>query len=558
MIENVLLKSIIYLKEKTMKTFKFNIILALALGFGLSSCSNSFLDVESETNITDDNFYKTLADAEMALVGCYDGYQRTSSNGNLSFYVVSEVLSDNCFGGTGNTDGRGYQALDRFDISQSPSDNNLFNGTWTDYYAGIFRCNTLLQKLEGVSWGDSNQTAKARIEGETRFLRAILYFDLVRLFEKVPLLTEPTTANLPQSESVETYKLIAQDLKFAAENIPADAYPKSKAKENDGRVTRYAAEAMLARVYLFYTGYYGSDDLGVTKAEVLSGVEDVINSKEFDLIPTFKSLWPAASYVANTADNTLDKSGYAGMGNVETVFAQKFNSTTDYDGNVDGNRWLVMMGLRNTNFSPYGKGWGACTVNPRLVSAYTSLDSRKTASMIDIEGEGILNTFDLAGQREYTGYSVKKYTPTALPDGTSDTGGLNDFQISQDQDFVVIRYADVLLMAAELGSANAQSYYDLVRKRAGLTTKAVSQANLLEERRLEFAFEGLRYWDLLRQGLDVAASTIAQTQSVLSGNASDVVTITADNIKTTRGFMQIPNTQITLSNGVLIQNSGWK
>ena len=169
MIENVLLKSIIYLKEKTMKTFKFNIILALALGFGLSSCSNSFLDVESETNITDDNFYKTLADAEMALVGCYDGYQRTSSNGNLSFYVVSEVLSDNCFGGTGNTDGRGYQALDRFDISQSPSDNNLFNGTWTDYYAGIFRCNTLLQKLEGVSWGDSIKQQRLVLRAKPAF-----------------------------------------------------------------------------------------------------------------------------------------------------------------------------------------------------------------------------------------------------------------------------------------------------------------------------------------------------------------------------------------------------
>lgn len=541
-----------------MKTLKINIILAVALGFGLSSCSNSFLDVESQTNVTDDNFYKTLNDAEMALVGCYDGYQRTSSNGNLSFYVVSEVLSDNCFGGTGNTDDRKYQALDRFDISQSPSDNNLFNGTWTDYYAGIFRCNTLLKKLNGVLWGDNNPIAKGRIEGETRFLRAILYFDLVRLFEKIPLLTEPTTANLPQADPAEVYKLIAEDLKLASENIPANAYPKSKASENDGRVTRYAAEAMLARVYLFYTGYYGTDNLGVTKAEVLSGLEDIIKSKEFDLVTTFKSLWPAASYIPNKEDNTLNKSGYAGMGNIETVFAQKFNNTTDYNGNLDGNRWLVMMGLRNTNFSPYGKGWGACSVNPQLVKAYTPLDTRKVASVIDIEGEGILNSFDIKSQREYTGYSVKKYTPTAFPDGTSDTGGLKDFQISQDQDFVLIRYSDVLLMAAELGSTSAQSYYDLVRKRAGLTTKSVSQNNIMEERRLEFAFEGIRYWDLLRQGIDITASTIAQTQTVLSGNASDVITITADNIKKTRGFMQIPNTQITLSNGVLKQNSGWE
>lgn len=546
-----------------MNKFKLNIMILGAMSVGLFSCSETFLDVEPQTSILDQNFYKTEADAEMALIGCYDGFQRTSSNGNFAFFVASEVLSDECFGGTGNTDGRGYQAVDRFDISQSPSDNNMFNGTWSDYYAGIFRCNTLLQKLPGITaWKSKDETViattKSRIEGETRFLRAILYFDLVRLFEKVPLLKEPTTANTPQADPTETYKLIVEDLKFAAANIPATAYPKAKAADNDGRATQYAAKAMLARVYLFYTGYYAKDDLGVTKAEVLAGLEDVIASKEFELIPDFKKLWPASSYVPDAANNKLDKSSYAGEGNKETVFAQKFNNTQDYNGMVDGNRWLVMMGMRNTNNSPYGKGWGACTVNPRLVSAYTAGDVRKSASIIDIKGEGIEKSFDLKDQREYTGYSVKKYTPTALPDGTSDTGGSNDFQISQDQDFVVIRYADVLLMAAELGSPNALDYYNQVHTRAGLTAKtSVTRADILEERRLELAFEGIRYWDLLRQGLSTAASTIAQTQNVLSGKANDVVTITADNITKTRGFMQIPNTQITLSNGVLVQNAGW-
>lgn len=530
-------------------------ILIIALGFGLASCSESYLDVEPMTDVLDNSFYQTVGDAEMALIGCYDGYQRTTSNGNLSFYVISEVLSDNCFGGTGNTDGRNYQALDRFDISQSPSDNNLFNGTWTDYYAGIFRCNTLLQKLDGIDFGD-NQSTRNRIEGETRFLRAKMYFDMVRLFEKIPLLAEPTTDNVPQAEPSETYKLITEDLKFAADNIPEDAYPKANAAKNDGRVTAHAAKALLARVYLFYTGYYGNNDLGVTKDEVLAGLEEVIASEEFGLVEDFKSLWPAASYVPNEEDTTLDKSGYAGRGNIEVVFAQKFNNTQNYNGMLDGNRWLVMMGLRNTNASPYGRGWGACTVNPDLVNAYANDDERKEASIIDIEGEGI-EDFDLADQREYTGYTVKKYTPTALPDGTSDTGGENDFQISQDQDFIVIRYADVLLMAAELGSPNAQDYYDQVRTRAGLTARPVSQENIMEERKLEFAFEGLRYWDLLRQGLDVAAAEIAQTEDVLSGGAPDQVVISADNIKKTRGFMQIPNTQITLSDGVLKQNPGW-
>lgn len=539
-----------------MNKLKRNILIVLGVSLGLFSCTDSFLDTESKTKLGEGNFYKTIADADMALVGCYDGFQRTSSNGNLAFYVASEILSDNCFGGTGNTDGRGYQALDRFDITQSPSDNNLFNGTWSDYYTGIFRCNKLLNKLDGTDF-TSNPNARFRIEGEARFLRALMYFDLVRLFERVPLLTASTTENVPQAEVADTYKLIVEDLLFASTNIAADAYPKAKASENDGRVTRYAAKALLARVYLFYTGYYGADDLGVTKAQVLQGLEDVISSGEFGLITEYHKLWPAASYVPNKTDNTLDKSAYAGTGNIETIFAEKFNNTSNYNGDVDGNRWLVMMGLRNTSWSPYGKGWGACTVNPRLVNAFESSDDRKVASIINIEGEGIKKKFDLKDQREYTGYTVKKYTPTAFPDGSSDAGGSKDFQISQDQDYIIIRYADVLLMAAELGSAKAQDYYNLVRNRAGLTNKTVTQANIMEERRFEFAFEGIRYWDLLRQGLSVAALTIAQTQMVLSGGNDDQIVITADNITKTRGFMQIPNTQITLSNGVLKQNAGW-
>lgn len=532
-------------------------------GMGLFSCGDSFLDVEPMTSILDENFYASQNDAEMALIGCYDGYQRTSSNGNLAFYVVSEVLSDDCFGGTGNTDGRGYQVLDRFDKSQSASDNNLFNGTWSDYYAGIFRCNTLLKKMGGITkWNSAdeaaNTKARNRIEGETRFLRAILYFDLVRLFENVPLLTEPTTDNLPQSEPLETYKLIVSDLKFAAENIPADAYPKAQASKNDGRATSYAAKAMLARVYLFYSGYYGKEDIGVAKAEALKALEDVIASQEFNLVPEYKSLWPAASYVSDKANNILDKSGYAGKGNEEVVFAQKFNNTQDYNGMVDGNRWLIMMGLRNTSFSPYGRGWGACTVNPRTAKAFGADDKRKAASIIDMETEGIFPAFDIKDQREYTGYAVKKYTPTANPDGTDDVGGEKDFQISQDQDFIVIRYADVLLMAAELGSPNALQYFNKVRTRAGLPAKSsISNADVLNERHFEFAFEGIRYWDLLRQGLNTAAAAIAQTQDVLSGNAADKVTISSEKIVATRGFMQVPNAQITLSNGVLKQNAGW-
>src|SRR5690606_28009190 len=151
----------------------------------------------------------------------------------------------------------------------------------------------------------------------------------------------------------------------------------------------------------------------------------------------------------------------------------------------------------------------------------------------------------------------------SYPDGRSVADSLSGgggFMITQFQDYVAIRYADVLLMAAELGSANAQTYFDAVRQRAyktAFTPLAVSQQNIMNERRLEFALEGIRYWDLLRQGVSVAASTIAESTELPNGGTPTPKVISATKIEGTRGFQQIPRNQVTLSNGVLVQNQGW-
>ena len=211
------------------------------------------------------------------------------------------------------------------------------------------------------------------------------------------------------------------------------------------------------------------------------------------------------------------------------------------------------------------------------MNSFQSGDTRSTASIIDCEAEGLVDhdNFSLLynDQREYTGYAIKKYSPLAIwqqaEDGTwSEINevmgkdiGAGEYQLSPYQDFIVVRYSDVLLMAAELGSPNAQSYLDAVRDRAfgGDTSKRVTatKENILKERMYEFAFEGLRYWDLLRQGVEVAASEIAETRTVLSGGVEDVVTIQSSKVVSTRGLCQIPYNQINLSNGVLKQNAGW-
>lgn len=539
---------------------KLSIYFLALLATLFSACSESFLDTESKTELNEETFYKTKGDAEKAIIGCYDGIQVLYSNG-VAFPVMSEVLSDNCFGATGNGDGFGYQMLDEFDLQRSPADVDLLNGNWVAYYRAIYRINVLLQKMDQINW-DGDEAYRNNIEAQARFLRAYAYFDMVRIWEKVPLVTEPTNENVAQAEPDAIYAQIAQDLQFAAE--------KGSSTVEAGRVNKYAAKALLARVYLFYTGYYGKADLsGITKATVLAGLEDVITSSgttQYGLVDQYKNLWPAAAATVNAAKTGIETT-YAGKDNKETLFAIKYNITSDYNGNTDGNQWMVMLGLRTQNFPPYGKGWGACTVLPSLYNAYETGDARKTASIIAIAEEKL--DFDITDQREYTGYTNKKYTPisTYVLDPASNTYVVKDvaeannatnFMIGQFQDYVVIRYADVLLMAAELGSSNAQSYYDQVRARAGLSSKPVNQANILAERRFEFAFEGLRYWDLLRQGVSTAASAVSVSTKVKNGGTEVTKTISGAKLTATRGFQIIPQSQISLSNGVLKQNNGWK
>ncbi len=561
-----------------MKNMKiYNVLLAGFLVILGTSCSDSFLDVESLTESNTGNFYKTESDAYRALVGCYDGWQCTTSNEGIGFYLASEMMSDECFAGTGTGDARNYAVIDRFDQGQSSSDVNLFNDDWCNYYKAIYRCNELINRIDNIEW--STDGLRETYLGEALAIRALCYFDLVRLFERVPLLTVSTTDNVPQAEPAETYAQIVEDLKYAAENIPADAYPKSQASSNDGHITCYAAKALLARVYLFYSGYYGKEPEGLTKAEALQGLEDVIASGEYDLITAegnvnetsaFGTLWPATS-VTNTWTGEDSNSDFVGRGNKETVLSQKFNYTSDYNGNSDGNRWQVMIAMRNFLEVPYGQGWGACTVNPKLYQSYLTADTRRDASIIDMNKEGIeaANSIEGAEWREYTGYCIKKYSPLACWDDGTATNyvmssyiNADEYQLSPYQDFIVMRYADVLLMAAELGSSNGLDYLNQVRSRAfggdaSYNYGSVTTENIMSERMLEFAFEGQRYWDLLRQGVDYAASTIATTTTTQSGSVDDVVTIEAANITAKRGFCQIPSTQITLSNGVLEQNQGW-
>jgi len=571
-----------------MKTNKiFIVALGLAVTAGLASCSDNMLNTASKTQTTTANYYRNTTDAYYALNGVYDGWQGTVSKGpTFSFYTASEMMADECLGGTGYTDARNSQVVDRFSTKQDVSQNDLYESLWTYYYNAIYRANELIIRTDQIDW-EGNTALQGQYIGEARAIRGILYFDLTRMFGNVPLITTPTKDLVPATPADSIYAQIIADLTYAAENIPAKAYPKSSAAQNDGRITPYAAKAMLARIYLFYTGYYGKEPVGLTKAQALQYCEDVINSGEYQLVKSFKNLWPAASTAwTEDANGTWTKeSTYAGAGNSETILSMKFNYDSDWNGNNNGNRSIVFIGVRGGIFkAPYGQGWGACTVNTKLVQAYPSGDKRREASIIDIANEGIetMKAYQDQGikdQREYTGYFIKKYSPQSKyvkqSDGswklTHDIDGLNangDFQTNQYQDYVLMRYADVLLMAAELGSPNAQKYFNEVHQRAyqesdgtlssDYVEMSATPENIQKERRLEFAFEGIRYWDLLRQGVTTAANTIAESSTqVLSGGNKETYEVSAQDIINKKGLCQIPLTEIQLSNYKLQQNPGW-
>jgi len=528
-----------------MKRYRIIIVAVLAM-ITFSSCKK-FLTTELtdavQTNVT---YYKTPSDAYTALTGCYNGLDLIYNSDAIPAEL--EVFSDNSFGATGAFDGYGWEMIDEFDKSVSPSDVSFHSSGWKSYYQAIYRCNVLLQNIDNVEWGDST-VLRRKYTAEAKFIRAYCYLDMVRLWENVPLITTPTSANVPQDDPALTYEQIMSDLRYACDSLPSDTYTSVPS----GRVTKWAAESLLARAYLFYSGYYGTATIGKeTAATALAAVEDVIAHSGHALVSDFNTLWPAASIGKNVA--------YAGEENPEVVFAIKYSSTDNWSGDATGNRWMVMEGIRSQSIYPYQSGWGGCTVDPKLWNAFAATDTRRFATILSVTDENLAYNKS-SDCREYTGYFLKKYAMLCDQSGTSI---VSNFQTGQYQDYFAIRYSDVLLMAAELGSPNAVSYYNQVHQRSDPSTApatSVSKADILAERRLEFAGEGIRYWDLLRQGVSVAASTIAANTSVSNFNDGTANPPSASkleaNITTTRGFQQIPNDQITLSSGMLKQNAGW-
>lgn len=524
---------------------KKNIIYAisfLALAFGSSSCSKSFLELEPKTGQVEANYYKTEDQAFLALTAVYDAY----SVQNWQFVpTMADIFSDDAFcGGSNASDMSQWQDMEMFNMTP---ENNSSSDLWNRCYSGIYRANLYLQKQADIDWKTSG--LKERMEGEALFLRAYFYWDLVRHYGYVPVITEvlPSVEDyktLPQNTPQEIFTQIASDLLKAVAVLPVQISSSEK-----GRVSKGAAQALIARIYLYHEGFakpvlgstsFSDGKTTIDKAYVQAALEQVISSNQYALLPNYADLW--------NWNNQNNKESL-----LEIQYSEKAKSG-DWGGwNINGNFSCVWLSVRNPegDASVY-PGWSFSVPTWSLANEFEANDPRKDATLYNADVK--LTKYNKAFMN--TGYFNKKYMALSAYIGS---GG--DPSHNFPRNFVDIRYADVLLMASELfmtdNAAKSLNYFNQVRTRslgAGAALTKVTLDDIYHERRVEFGGEGLRKWDLLRRGNDYAAAKINASFNVPNGipNPSDFTPRTFK--ATTWGMFPIPAAEIRNTNsGVLKQ-----
>ncbi|MCQ2974834.1 MAG: RagB/SusD family nutrient uptake outer membrane protein [Bacteroidales bacterium] len=557
---------------------KINKYITLVAAAVLLAGCDEFLETESYTKKTTATFPETEADAESMIAGIYAVMSNNMLDPDETPFYVYDLASDDRLGG-GSTSNRNAQSSDRL-LSR---DNEWFEDTWQWRYRGIFRANNAIATMDNVKvWKNANN--KNQYLGEAYFLRAFYYLDLIQLFGEVPLVLELEAQNLPKSPAEKVYAQITSDLLKAIEIMPAVAYPNFE----KGHATKWAAEALLARTFLFYTGYYNQESLPnadggtVSKSQVISLLEDCINNSGHALLPDQRSLWPYTNkYTKPTykyiIENNVDAE-WAGDNNQEVLFALGM-------GNVYGwtNRIVEFWGLRKatenaeavypfvpTGYSngPVSRGlWDDWANDPDYKDDYRRLGSicDRLVEIPDYKG-------DANKEVENSNLFCKKYAGIGARSEDGSTryisysvllfGSDDNNQRGLTQGLIHIRFADVLLMHSEL--TQTADGMNKVRARAKLPALNYSLENIKKERRYELCFEALRWNDLRRWG-DINVIMPNQVgQSILNRGKDDKYVQFDGELEfmkryqETGGFWKIPEKEVILSNGVLIQSKGWE
>jgi len=513
-----------------MKAIKNSIgILTLGLALLAASCTKQ-LNQQPPSSITTSLFYSNTNDFTQAVTGAYNKLRAYPDQ----LLWLGEMRSDDILA---TSDGnRDWQAIRNFQPNISTV--GFINSAWDDNFNGVYNCNTVLDNLKTKGQNVTDPTLRARFAGECRFLRAFYYFQLVRLFGQVPIIDHVMSTQdvekVKRSKVADVYNFIISDL-----NAAIDTLPVSYAAADIGRATKWAAKGLLGLVYLTRSGptYDGVD--GPTQntnewTQAAAQFDDIIASGKY----TFGANYP----------NIFS---YTNEDNPEVVFDVQFMSTNngaDYPSQLTNSGYWSGAGFAGT----FGNGYGSVSydITKDLRASYANsmgaaTDVRDTFNIqwkypTDTKSPPTIDTADPF---------IKKYINTAKR-GVD----LRDWPIN----WIVLRYTDVLMMKAECilhGAPGSQSTVDsivnLVRTRAGIAkTSNVTLPYLMEERRREFLGEGLRWNDLVREGMAVSTMN--------AWIASEGVGNTISNVVPGYVIYPVPSQEMLSVVGLYTQNPGYQ
>lgn len=468
-----------------MKIYIYSCIAILFISVG---CSSDFTEVPPVGVLESTTFFESESNAEEALIGLYDIMQYNYAKDWSSAFFLKQLPGDAANAGGGNsTDQTQLQDID--DYQNVSISNASIESVWSLYYKAIALANTIINEVEAGTLSN-----KEFILAEAKFMRAWCYFELTTMWGDVPLrLVNPTEISpeafaIPKSTRTEIYAQVETDLAAAIAGLP----DKSAVSYNF-RVSKGAAQAFLGKVLVFQG----------RNAEAIPLFEAVISNSAHDLEP-------------DVAEIYLENSEFG----IESLFELGYISTNGVDwgnvawgGRMESNLHVQLMGPRGDGFFDLTgtgliNGWGFNLPTAKLVSAFEAAgDVKRKAATIMTENELVAAGGSLTGTPwDYEGAIRTKYATRSsqtVSDGVAELNYTTNWRL--------FRYAEVLLLAAEAYNAegqdgNARAELNKVRNRAGLADVSATLAGtalfdaIVNEKYLELAHEGQRFWDLVRWG----------------------------------------------------------
>ena len=587
------------------------IFILISCILAIVSCDkiDSLLDTKNYQKADTSSFPQTEKDAEQLVNSAYSTMHSLYTGSIFRINLFRRMIASDDYYGGGSTSSKETTAADRLLAPSMDEDNS----PWKSYYNGLFRCNFALEAITAMDDDKFTGDNKDWFLGQVHFMRAFWLWELAERYETFPLTLSTEVENMPKAEVDEIYKAIADDLVEAIKLIPAK-YGYSRDNNLAGRATKYAAEALMGRVWLFYTGFYKKNDLpltegSVSKNQVIAYLEDCANTSvsKFDLENDQREIWPYTNTYSSGVeygadfDTYVNHEGLRWVGNhsKETVWGVHFSLT----GNAY-NRLPEWIGMRNSAQRPNADSYpwaagsnGNASVNPIMLKEwytdpdYGPTDKRFYGSVIAIRNanevykdwfaDGYVELPKFKGhdskEIERTLFYSKKYQAVGCYSDGAKSSLLNNFfnavngavsnnpKSGNKNDAIYIRFADVLLMLDELKETTTGM--NRLRARAGLAPySGYTFERLQKERRYELMFEGMRFNDLRRWYPEKAGEIIQKNQDGGYIEFKGVPTTYQElpgrsfsqRYALTRGFWMIPQEQIGLQEGMLTQNKGFE